>query len=389
MIELNQGAAHSLFPLIRGKVCALVFVLATCAAPVQAQTISVGIAGPMSGPLADAGRAIAAGALLAVKDINARNGLNGAPIVPLIENDEASLAGARKNAETFAAKNIRIVIGHYTSAPTLVAGEIYARNNILLIAPSATSPKLTERKGANVLRLAPREETQGAYAGQLLAREFPNGRIAIMRDGSAAARILSAAALAAMKAAGAANIMEAEISAVAADAAASAANYANALASENISVVYWAGGGANIAPFLKALRSAGSAASVLGSDMLASADIAATAGDALEGVRMSVIADTTQSPAAKEVAARLRADGVRDMSLALANYASLQVLEEAAIRAKGNDPAKLGMSMRNGPPVNTIIGPVSFDSAGERREQLYAIAVWKKSPDGKFIFALL
>jgi branched-chain amino acid transport system substrate-binding protein len=344
----------------------------------------------MSGPLAEAGKAMAAGAAQAVRDLNTRGGLNGAKLEIVIENDDAGTAPARKIAEAMAARNIRHVVGHYTSAPTLTASEIYQKQKMLLIAPTATAPRLTERMDAPVLRLAPREDAQGSYAGALLARDFPSGEIVIVRDGSAASRILTAAAQRAMEAAGRGSAKEIEITAGAPDGAALAADQANTLLRTNTVAIYWAGGASNVAAFLRALHAGQSRSLFIGNDALATPEFAAAAGELANGVRVTVLGNR-QHGGPREVSAplvaRLKAEGIRDIDLALSTYAAFQVLQQASVRARSLDPMALTTAARDGRPFSTVVGPVSFNTNGDRIENQFTLAVWKPAADGKFVFA--
>lgn len=353
--------------------------------PARAQqaSLTVALAAPMTGPLADAGKAMAAGAAMAARDINATGGVNGSKLELVIENDESGVAPARKVAEGLAARNIRYVIGHYTSAPTLSAAEIYLRRGMLLIAPSATSPRLTERAGAPVLRLAPLEDAQGRFAGEVLGRDFASGVIVIIRDGSAASRILAAAAQRALEAMGKQPAREIEITAGAPDGAALAAMQAQALSQAGASAIYWSGGASNVAAFLKALRAAGSRAAVIGNEALATPEFAAVAGDLADGIRVTVLAPSP--PQAAKLVARLKSEGVRDVELALAAHASLQILHQAAARARSLEPNAIAKAARNRQPFMTVSGPVSFDEAGERVENLFTLAAWKAAADGKYV----
>lgn len=355
-------------------------------APAHAQTIALAVVGPMSGPLAEAGMAMSAGAKLAASDINASGGVNGAKLTLQLEDDEAGIATARKRAEELARRNLRYVVGHYTSAPTLSAAEIYMRNAMLLIAPAASAPKLTERREALVLRLAPREDAQGYYAGAVLARDLAPEGVAIIRDGSVASRILAAAAQRALASAGKAPAQDIQIP-TAADGPAIAAAQAQSLARAGFAALYWSGGASNVGPFLKALRAAGSRAMLIGNDALATPEFATVAGDLADGVRVTVMAHVAPEYGAADVLARLKADGVRDIDLALATYASVQVLQQAAMRANSLEPSAIARAARAGQVFKTIIGPVSFDSSGERVESPFRLATWRKAVDGKFLLA--
>ena len=345
--------------------------------------LRIGLAAPISGPLSNAGRAMAAGFDLGAKDASAR--LNRT-IIPIVENDDGSTAGARNAAQALLDKGTHVVVGHYTSAATRTGNALYARKNVLLIAPSASSPKLIEPKSANVLRLGPREDSAGLFAGRYLAREFPSTQIAIVSDGSVTSSIFASAAKSAWNRQQTKPVIEAQLLSTPGDAVANAAQLVQTLNGKNVAAIYWTGGVSMAGTFLRALQATGANTPVIASETLATPEFPAAAGDATEGLRMTILAITTQSAQAQSIAARMKAEGVRDIPLALATYASVQVVTETAARLDTLDSARLAAALRGGAPIETIVGPVSFDVTGERREQLYTIAIWKKAADGKFIF---
>ena len=361
-----SSAAQALLKFLSAILTTL--VLSGAALAQQDKALIIGLAAPMSGPLADAGKAMAAGAQLALRDLAAKGGQHFSLVV---ENDEASTAGARKAAEALIGKGARIVIGHYTSAATLAAGEVYVRNNVLLMAPSATSPKLAMQSKLNLVRLAAREEAQAVFAGLWLTRAFAAGRIAIVRDTSAQSVILAEAAKAALARAGQKNVGE----------------YLTTGTPPAADAIYLAAGSAPSAAFLKLLRVSDVSAMIVGNDALATPEFAAAAGDGADGIRVIVPIDIKQLASAREAAAQLKSEGVRDITLALSGYAAVQLLAQAVQKTRSSEPAALGQALRGTEPVETIIGPMSFDGNGERLEQLYTIAIWKRAADGKFIFS--
>lgn len=365
----------------------LLLTTLAAAAPALAQdagSVAVALVGPMSGPLADAGKAMAAGASLAAKHINAQGGLAGRAIALSIENDEASTIAARKIADALAAKNTRFVIGHYTSAPTVFASEVYARQNMLLIAPTATSPALPAKPGAPFLRMAPPEDAQAAFAGDALARQFPAGDIVIVHDRAVLSRTLARAAATAIAARRDAPLQR-ELPGP--DEPDQAQALARDIAAGKPAAIYYAAGPSLAPAFLRALRAAGLNAPIMASDMLATPEFAAAAGEALDGLRMILPAKADQQPANADTVRQWRSEGVKDIALALATYASMQILAEAARRARAADPQNMAKAMRAAAPAQTVVGPVSFDASGERVERPFMIVQWRRAEDGRFVFA--
>ena len=49
-------------------------------------------------------------------------------------------------ANKFVGDGVKFVVGHFNSGVTMPASDVYAENGILFITPSATNPKITDRK---------------------------------------------------------------------------------------------------------------------------------------------------------------------------------------------------------------------------------------------------
>jgi branched-chain amino acid transport system substrate-binding protein len=63
--------------------------------------------------------------------------------------------------------------------------KVFAEAGVLMISPTATSPKLTEQRFRNVFRVVGRDDVQGKIAGDLLASRWGDKKIAILHDGEA------------------------------------------------------------------------------------------------------------------------------------------------------------------------------------------------------------
>jgi branched-chain amino acid transport system substrate-binding protein len=67
-------------------------------------------------------------------------------------------------------------------------------------------------------------------------------------------------------------------------------------------------------------------------------------------------------------------------------YASLQVLKQAADAAQSLDPALVSKAMHSGITFDTMIGRFAFNQKGDRKDEDFAVYIWKKGSDGKFSF---
>ena len=81
-------------------------------------------------------------------------------------------------ANKFAGEGVKFVVGHFNSGVTMPASEVYQENGILMITPSATNPKITERGMWNIFRTCGRDDQQGAVAGDYILKNFKGKKVA-------------------------------------------------------------------------------------------------------------------------------------------------------------------------------------------------------------------
>jgi branched-chain amino acid transport system substrate-binding protein len=112
---------------------------------------------------------------LAVKEVNARGGIKGRPLALRVMDDSGRADIAIGIAQQLVNDPAVVaIIGHLTSTASLAAGRIYgeARNPVVMISPSASSPDLS---GVNpyMFRVCPSDLSHGTqlarYARQVLA----------------------------------------------------------------------------------------------------------------------------------------------------------------------------------------------------------------------------
>src|SRR6266849_1007115 len=141
-------------------------------------TITIGVAGPMTGQYASFGQQLKNGADMALADINAAGGVMGKKLAIEIGDDACDPKQARAVGEKFAGMHVPFVAGHYCSSSSIPASEAYAEGNVLQITPASTNPTFTERGLWNTFRVCGRDDQQGAVAGNFIARNYKGETIA-------------------------------------------------------------------------------------------------------------------------------------------------------------------------------------------------------------------
>lgn len=152
------------------------------AAKPSTHTIKIALVGPLSGTYGAYGTLLLSGAIQAANDLNANGGIKGVmlEIVPI--DDQCNPDIAVKQAENIIQANYQAIIGHVCSAATLATSNIYARENILMITPTATNDKITQRNISTVFRMSGTDHEQSQTAAEFIAKILKSKKIAILHD---------------------------------------------------------------------------------------------------------------------------------------------------------------------------------------------------------------
>lgn len=163
---------------------AVISAIAAVASPAHAG-VRIGIATPLTGPLACVGGANEEGTAVAVFDLNARGGALGEQIETVKADDYCQGEQAVAAANKLVAAGVVAVFGHQCSGAAIPASKIYADSGILMMSQGATNPKLTEQGLRNVFRVVGRDDLQGRIAGDLLVERWGKKSIAVLHDDQA------------------------------------------------------------------------------------------------------------------------------------------------------------------------------------------------------------
>ncbi|MDR3515287.1 MAG: branched-chain amino acid ABC transporter substrate-binding protein [Azospirillaceae bacterium] len=348
--------------------------LVAAAHPARAD-VTVAVVAPLSG-LDTGTAAYLQGVLLAVDTINADGGLLGQKLRLVTADDGCDEQQAEAAAERVLADHPQVVIGSFCSASSIRAAPLYAQAGVIQIAPNSTNPRLTEMGITTVFRMIGRDDRQGDAAVTLIARQWPQRHIAIIDDGSVYGQ-------------GLADIVRGGLAqrgipvALTSGYAPNATNYdpiVHALKEQGIDVLYASGYSMDIGLLIHEIAAAGLSIQVVGGDILNEHELVDVAGVALEGLMFTYMPDTTDDAIAAPVLAAARQRGVTVERRTLQSYAAIAVWSEAVKRAQSFETATVAAALR-GPPIPSVIGPVSFDAKGDIIGPV-AAWVWYRWHDG-------
>ena len=347
----------------------------------QAQ-IKMGMTGPITGPNAAFGAQLKNGTEQAVEDINAAGGILGQKITLSYGDDVSDPKQGVSIANKFAGDGVKFVIGPFNSGVTMPSSEAYQENGILVITPSATNPKITERGLWNVFRTCGRDDQQGAVAAKYILAKFKGKKIAIVHDKTTYGQGLADETKKAMNKGGmkevlyeGVNVGEKDYSALVSKIKASGAD-----------LVYWGGLHTEGGLIVRQMRDQGIKAPLMGGDGITSDEFASIGGPGVEGTLMTFPPDPRKNPAAKAAVEKFKARKFEPEAYTLYSYAAVEVVKQAAEQAKSLDPKKVAEVIHSGKKFKTVIGELSYDKKGDVTRLDYVMYVWKKQPDGKITY---
>ncbi len=135
-----------------------------------ASTLVIGATGPLSGDAASYGLSVQNGANLAIKEINAKGGLNGITFKFEMIDDEAKAEKVTDAYGALLAKGMKVAIGSVTSGACMTFAEQSLEDNLFFITPSASADDAI--KNDNGYRICFGDPDQGTYAADALAAEY-------------------------------------------------------------------------------------------------------------------------------------------------------------------------------------------------------------------------
>jgi branched-chain amino acid transport system substrate-binding protein len=344
--------------------------------------IKMGVAGPITGPNASFGAQLTNGTQQAVDDINKAGGILGQQITLEQGDDVSDPKQGVSVANKFVGDGVKFVIGHFNSGVTIPASEVYADNGILMITPSATNPKVTERGLWDVFRTCGRDDQQGKLWADLALGELKDKKIAIVHDKTTYGQGLADAARVAMNAGGKKEVLyegvntgEKDYSAIVSKIKASGAD-----------ILMWGGLHTEGGLIIRQMRDQGMNTVMVSGDGITDNEFASIGGPGVEGTFMSFGPDPRNNPGAKDIVAAFRAKGFEPEAYTLYSYAAVQIIKQAAEKANSLDTKKIAEVMHSGMTFKTVLGDIALDKKCDRTSVDYVWYVWKKGDDGKITY---
>ncbi len=152
-----------------GLLALAVMALVLGCAP-AAKEVKIGVLSPLTGPVPSFGLSVKEGTLLAINEWNAKGGLLGKKIVPVIEDGQCDAAASTNAANKLINQDkVKFILGEVCSGATIPVTEIAGPAKVLLLSPTATNPNVTVDKSGKTKEFAFRACYIDPFQGGVLA----------------------------------------------------------------------------------------------------------------------------------------------------------------------------------------------------------------------------
>ncbi|MBJ7264431.1 MAG: branched-chain amino acid ABC transporter substrate-binding protein [Burkholderiaceae bacterium] len=362
-------------PMPRVVAFSLAAGFALAAGAVSAETIKIGVAGPSTGPVTQYGQMVREGVDTAIERINAAGGVDGKQLEAVAFDDACEPKQAPVVANRVVNQKIGFVVGHVCSGATIAAADVYDNEGVVMVTPSATAPALTDGKNYQfILRTIGRDDQQGPAAAKYIIESLKPKKVAVLHDKQSYGQGIATSVRDTLKKGGIEVALFEGINAGDADYSA----VITKIRGSGVDFIYYGGYHPELGLLMRQAREQGLKAVFMGPEGAGNPDINAIAGDAAEGMLLTLPADFSQNPANAPIV-KAFADKNRNASGAfqLTAYSATQVIADGIKGAKSTDPEAVLKFMRAN-AFDTPIGKVSWNKQGDLNAFEFQVFTWHK-----------
>ncbi len=170
--------------------CAMAFSMAACSSKETTTTTTttepakfvIGGIGPITGAAATYGTAVMNAAQIAVDEINAAGGINGAQIEFIFQDDEHDAEKAVNAYNSLKDDGMQVLMGTVTSTPCIAVAEVAAQDNMFLLTPSGSAVDCIAYD--NAFRICFSDPNQGIASAQYIKENGIASKVAVIYNSS-------------------------------------------------------------------------------------------------------------------------------------------------------------------------------------------------------------
>ncbi len=343
--------------------------------------VKIGVAVPLTGDLSKGGTDVLHGVQLAIDDWNQKGGVLGKPIELIQKDDKGDAETAAAVAEELANEGVDIIIGHFNSDCSMAAMETYIRRHKLMISPSTTTPELTDSGYKTIFRVIGRDDKQGEVAADYVSKAFPEGKVAVVHDGSTYGKELATVFL---NFYGQLTESEPVYYGYMTPSGTNRDEILDKLKSSEADFLYFGGAYPTAGPFLKAVREAELTMPMMSGDgTFDPSYIEAAGAENAEGVLVTFVPDFNAIPEAHSILKRYQAKYGDPGPYSLFAYEATNIVLQAVEKAQSAEDVKVAKAMRS-MNFETPFGSLHFDDKGDINLAPYIVWTFQ---DGEFVTA--
>jgi len=340
--------------------------------PAQAETLKIGLAGPVTGPVAQYGDMQMTGALMAIEKINAAGGLNGMQLEGVIYDDACDPKQAVQVANKIVNDGVRFVVGHLCSSSTQPASDIYEDEGVLMVTAASTSPDITARGHQLIFRTIGLDSLQGPVAGRFIAERIQPGKMAIIHDKQQYGEGIASAVKKTVESQGVNVVMYEGITVGDKDFSSLIAK----MQKKGVDFVYYGGYHPELGLILRQSGEKKFGVKFMGPEGVGNRDLSAIAGKTAEKLFVTLPPAFETRAQNKALVAAFKAKN-QDPSGAfvLTSYSAVQVMADAIQHTGSTDTEIVQKAMRS-MTFNTPTGEIKFDEKGDLTQFDFVVYQW-------------
>ena len=337
-----------------------------------ADTIKIALAGPVTGPVAQYGDMQFIGAKMAIEQINMAGGVNGSQLEGVVFDDACDPKQAVAVANRIVNDGISFVVGHLCSSSTQPASDIYEDEGILMITAASTSPEITERGYNLVFRTIGLDSLQGPTAGKYIVEQIKPNKVAVIHDKQQYGEGIATAVRDVLTEAGIDVPLFEGITAGDKDFSALIAKLRQA----DVDFVYYGGYHPELGLILRPASEQGLDVRFMGPEGVGNTDISAIAGEASEGLLVTLPKAFDEDPRNADLVQAFKAKN-EDPSgpFVFPAYAAVQVIADGIKLADSTDTEAVAAALRSN-NFDTPTGTLAFDEKGDLKDFNFVVYEW-------------
>ncbi len=337
-----------------------------------ADTIKIGMAGPVTGAVAQYGEMQFVGAKMAIEQINKAGGVNGQMLEGVVYDDACDPKQAVAVANRIVNDNVKFVVGHLCSSSTQPASDIYEDEGVLMITAASTSPEITSRGYELIFRTIGLDSLQGPTAGNFIADHIKPKNVGVVHDKQQYGEGIATAVRDTLQSKGVKVGLFEGINAGDKDFSSLIAR----LKRDGIDFVYYGGYHPELGLLLRQAKEKGLDVRFMGPEGVGNKEISAIAGPASEGMLVTLPKSFDQDPANQELVKAFHAKKEDPTGpFVFPAYSAVQVIAQGIEKAGSTDTDKVAEALRSN-AFETPTGTLEFDEKGDLKNFNFVVYEW-------------